>query len=53
VVPTVEDARTNFRDLLNRSRALRARPRVEIEREIANRHAAFTHTTDEALHGWN
>jgi hypothetical protein len=53
VVPTVEDARTNFRDLLNRSRALRARPRTEIEREIAKRHAAFTQPTDEALHGWN
>lgn len=53
VVPTVIDPGTNYADLLNRSRALRARPRVEIEREIQKRHAALTHTTDEALHDWN
>ena len=52
-VPTVEDSKTNFTDLLNRSRALRARPRTEIEREIAHRHAALTRTTDEVLHDWN
>jgi hypothetical protein len=52
-VPTVEDSKTNYSDLLNRSRALRARPRVEIEREIAKRHAALNRTTDEALHEWN
>lgn len=52
-VPKVEDAGTNYADLLNRSRALRARPRAEIEREIAQRHAALTRTTDEVLHDWN
>jgi Type IV secretion-system coupling protein DNA-binding domain len=52
-VPTVEDAKTNYRDLLNRSRTLRARPRTEIEREIAQRHAAMNRTTDEVLHDWN
>jgi len=52
-VPTVEGSKTNFADLLNRSRALRARSRAEIEREIEKRHAALTHTTDEVLHDWN
>lgn len=52
-VPTVEDSKTNYSDLLNRSRALRARPRVEIEREIAKRHAALNRTTEEVLHDWN
>jgi hypothetical protein len=52
-VPTVEDSKTSYADLLNRSRALRARPRTEIEAEIAKRHASITHTTDEVLHDWN
>jgi hypothetical protein len=52
-VPTVADAKTNYSDLLNRSRALRARPRVEIEREIAKRHRAMSRTTEEVLHDWN
>ena len=52
-VPTVDGSKTNFADLLNRSRALRARPHGEIEREIEKRHAALTHTTDEVLHDWN
>jgi len=53
MVPTVVDSGTNHADLVNRSRALRARPRAEIEGEIAKRHAALTHTTDEVLHDWN
>jgi hypothetical protein len=53
MVPNVVDPGTNYADLLNRSRALRARPRAEIEREIAQRHAAMTKTTDEVLHDWN
>jgi Helicase HerA, central domain len=53
LVPTVEDSKTNYSDLLNRSRALRARPRAEIEREIAKRHAALNRTTEEVLHGWD
>jgi hypothetical protein len=52
-VPTVEDTKTNYADLVNRSRSLFARPRAEIEREIAKRHCALTQTTDEALHDWN
>jgi hypothetical protein len=52
-VPTVEDSKTNFSDLLNRSRARFARPRAEIEREIAKRHATLSRTTEEVLHGWD
>jgi hypothetical protein len=52
-VPTVGDSKASYRDLLNRSRTLRARPRTEIEREIAQRHAAMNRTTDEVLHDWN
>ena len=52
-VPTVEDSKTNYSDLVNRSRALRARPRAEIEREIAKRHAALSRTTEEVLNDWN
>jgi hypothetical protein len=52
-VPTVEDAKTSFADLLSRSRMLRARPRAEIERDIAKRHAALTRAADEVLNGWN
>jgi hypothetical protein len=52
VVPKVEEQRTSYTDLLNRSRALRARPRAEIERDIAERHAELKHTTDEVLHEW-
>jgi hypothetical protein len=52
-VPAVEDSKSSYTDLLNRSRALRARPRVEVEREIADRHAVLTRSTDEVLHDWN
>jgi hypothetical protein len=52
-VPTMEDSGKSYLELLNRSHAIHARPRVEIEREIAERHAALTHTTDEVLHDWN
>jgi len=53
MVPTVEDVGTSYADLVNRSRALRARPRAEIEREIRERHVALTQTTDEVLRDWN
>jgi hypothetical protein len=51
-VPNVPDTKTNSADLLNRSRAIFARSRAEIEREIAKRHVALTNKTDEALHEW-
>jgi len=52
-VPSVEDAKASYTDLLSRSRALRTRPRAEIEREIGERHAAFTRAPKERLHGWD
>jgi hypothetical protein len=48
----VDDPRVNCSDLLNRSRALRALPRPQVEREIAARHAALSKTTHEVLDGW-
>jgi hypothetical protein len=51
-VPTVEDPQVKYADLLNRSRSLRARPRVEVEREIAERHASLNRSTDEVLDAW-
>lgn len=52
VVPQVETPHTSYTDLLNRSRALRARPRAVIEQEIERRHAVLHRTTDEVLHEW-
>lgn len=52
-VPPVREQGKSYTDLLHRSRASFARPRTEIEREIAERHAAFTKSTDELLHDWN
>lgn len=49
---TVVDPKENCADLLKRVRAQAGRPRVEIEREIDSRHAAFRKTTAEVLHGW-
>lgn len=50
--PNVVDSAVNITDLLNRSRAFRARSRAEVERDIMKRHAALTRTTDEVLHDW-
>lgn len=53
-VPTVEDPRTNFSDLLNRSRSIYAKPRAEIEREIAARRNEFRSAKPgEALNDWD
>lgn len=52
-VPTVEDPRSNYSDLLNRSRAVYAKSRAQIEREIASRRANPTTNLNEALHDWN
>lgn len=51
-VPTVDDAKTNFSDLLNRARIHHGRPRAAVEAEIAQRHAALNQVTNEALHEW-
>lgn len=52
VVPDVDELKANPADLVNRVRGLRARPRADIEREIAERHAAVGNTSDEAIHDW-
>jgi hypothetical protein len=51
--PMVDDARANTADLMNRARALRARPRAVVEAEIAERHATLTKSTDAVLHEWD
>jgi hypothetical protein len=52
-VPTVLNPKANFSDLLNRSRAVYAKPRAEIEREITARRASIAAKPEEALHDWN
>jgi hypothetical protein len=52
-VPHVEEPTTKYADLLKRSQALYARPRADIEREIATRHSALAATPTEALHDWD
>lgn len=53
VVPKVDDPGGSYADLLRRSRAAHARPRAEIDRAIAERHAEFTKKPHEALDDWN
>jgi hypothetical protein len=50
---TVTDPKDSYADLLKRVRTQFARPRVEVEREIDERHAALNKTTQEALHDWD
>lgn len=52
-VPNLEDGRRNYSDLLTRSRAIYARPRAEVERDIARRHTVHSNKTSEALHDWD
>jgi hypothetical protein len=52
VVPKVNDPGGSYADLLRRSRALHARPRAEIERDIAVRQQQLTANPKEALHDW-
>lgn len=51
-VPTVDDPKANPGDLVRRAREAHARPRAEIEREIAERHAGLRNATDEAIDDW-
>jgi ABC-type oligopeptide transport system ATPase subunit len=51
-VPTVREPKVDYADLLHRSRGERARARVAIEREIAQRQLVVSRKTDEVLHGW-
>jgi hypothetical protein len=52
-VPTIENERAAYADLLNRSRAVHARPRADVEREIAARRHAQASKPDEVLHDWD
>jgi energy-coupling factor transporter ATP-binding protein EcfA2 len=49
----VVDPKENCADLVKRVRAQSGRPRIEIEREIETRHAAFHKTTTEVLNAWD
>jgi hypothetical protein len=50
---TVEDPKASYADLMKRVRTQGAKPRSEVEREIEERHAAVTKSTDEVLNGWD
>jgi hypothetical protein len=52
VARTVVEPKVSDADLLERVEMQCARPRVEIEREIHERHASIRQTTEEVLHGW-
>jgi len=52
VVPKIADPGDSYTDLLRRSRAAHARPRTEIEADIAARHKRFTAKPKEVLDDW-
>jgi hypothetical protein len=52
VVPTVIEPKVDYTDLVSRTRYVRSRVRVHIERDIAERQKKYTQTTSEALHDW-
>lgn len=52
VTRTVVEPKVSYADLLARVEMQCARPRVDIEREIHERHAGIRQTTEEVLHGW-
>jgi hypothetical protein len=51
-VPTVQAARVDYTNLLNRSRYTRGRVRAHIERDITKRQQAFTSKNQDLLNGW-
>jgi hypothetical protein len=51
-VPTVLEPKVDYTDLVSRTRYVRSRVRVHIERDIAERQKRYTQTDSEALHGW-
>ncbi len=53
VVPTVVEPQVDYTDLVSRTRYVRSRVRVHIERDIAERQKRYTETSSEALHGWD
>lgn len=51
-VPLVHTPHLDYTDLVNRSRYHRGRVRAHVERDIAERQAAFGRTTDDVLKEW-
>jgi len=52
-VPTVVKPKVDYTDLVSRTRYVRSRVRVHIERDIAERQKRYTETANEALHDWD
>jgi hypothetical protein len=52
LVPSVQAAKIDYTDLLNRSRYVRGRVRAHIERDIAKRHELAHRKTDDILNAW-
>lgn len=52
LVPSVQAAKVDYTDLLNRSRYVRGRVRAHIERDIAKRHELAHRKTDDILNAW-
>jgi hypothetical protein len=52
LVPSVQAAKVDYTDLLNRSRYVRGRVRAYIERDIAKRHELTNRKTDDILNAW-
>ncbi|MFP5234335.1 MAG: type IV secretory system conjugative DNA transfer family protein [Acidobacteriota bacterium] len=53
VAHKVEDAGAGYADLLGRVRTQSARPRTEVEREIAERHRNLRRSADDVLDAWD
>jgi hypothetical protein len=51
-IPTIEDPKIDYTDLLNRSRYQWGRVRSQIEKDIAKRQAVADHKTEEVLNDW-
>ena len=52
LVPSVQAAKVDYTDLLNRSRYARGRVRAHIERDITKRHELIHRKTDDVLRAW-
>jgi hypothetical protein len=51
-IPTVQEPKVDYTDLVNRSRYARGRVRAHIERDIAKRQELLRHKPDEVLNDW-
>lgn len=52
VVPAIVEPKVDYTDLVSRTRYVRSRVRVHIERDIAERQKRYIQTPSEALHDW-